>query len=46
VPFAKTPVFASDGIQTGRKTTLASFHRVHLAKHRKLHAETGRCVTA
>jgi hypothetical protein len=46
VLFAKTPVFTFDGIETGRKTTLASFHRVHLAKHRKLDAETGRRVLA
>ena len=46
VLFAKLLVFTSDGIETGRKTTLASFHRVHLAKHRKLHAETGRCIAA
>jgi len=46
VPFAKFLVF-TDGIETGRKnTTLASFHRLRLAKHRKLHAETGRCIPA
>src|SRR5262245_30457964 len=46
VLFAKNLVFTSDGIETGRKTTLASFRRVHLGKHRKLHAEIGRCIPA
>ena len=37
VLFAETLVFTFDTIETGRKTTLTFFHRVHLAKHRKLY---------
>jgi hypothetical protein len=46
VLFAETPVFTFDAVETGRKTTLAFFHRVHLAKHRNLRVETGQCIPA